>query len=107
MFGPWLEGDQALGTAFLVDEESLRGIEKASEWGQEILYKIREVYSGNILWRSGITFLGHREGEGRWEKFRDNGYINFTGYDYIGFSIFTHTGLKIPVSPVQFRVSAS
>jgi hypothetical protein len=42
------------------------------------------------LWRAGITQYS-LEGDwagGRWEAFRDHAYINFTGYDYIGFTIY-------------------
>ncbi len=90
MFAPLVEADGFLGLNILVDEESLRGFEKASDWGQEILHKIKERYSGKVLYRSGITMLGPERPDSeiaRWDTFRDNVYINFTGYDYIGFTI--------------------
>jgi hypothetical protein len=89
MFAPLIEADGFLGMQPLLKEDSLRGFEKASDWGQEILRKIRQRYHGSILWRSGITSNGPEDGSdiGRWETFRDNVYINFTGYDYIGFTV--------------------
>ena len=88
LFAPWVEGDAAIGFGILLNENSLRGFEKASDWGQEILHEIRKVYSGDVLWRTAITFGGYTEEKGRWETYRDNIYFNFTGYDYIGFTIF-------------------
>ena len=91
MFAPLIEADGFLGTQPLLNEDGLRGFQKASDWGQEILQKIRQRYHGSILWRSGITTNGPKDGSdiGRWETFRDNVYINFTGYDYIGFTVAT------------------
>jgi hypothetical protein len=91
MLAPMIEADGYLGMQPLLNENSLRGFEKASDWGQEILQKIRQRYHGSILWRSGITANGPEDGSdiGRWETFRDNVYINFTGYDYIGFTAAT------------------
>ena len=91
MFAPLIEADGFLGMQPLLNEDSLRGFEKASDWGQEILLEIRQRYHGSILWRSGITSNGPEDGTdiGRWETFRDNVYINFTGYDYIGFTVAT------------------
>jgi hypothetical protein len=90
IFGPWVEGECALGLEILVEDDSIRGYEKASDWGQEILYKIKERYSGNVLWRAGITQVGPErpDSNARWDTFRDEVYMNFTGYDYIGFTIY-------------------
>jgi len=90
IFGHWVEGECALGFEILIEEDSIRGYEKASDWGQFILHKIREVYSGNVLWRAGITQVGPErpDSNAKWDTFRDEVYMNFTGYDYIGFTIY-------------------
>lgn len=90
VFAPMHEVDDVLGWEILREDESLRGYERASEGGQEILPEIRERYSGEFVWRAGLTQCG-LEGNwagGRWETFRDHAYINFTGYNYIGFTIY-------------------
>lgn len=45
--------------------------EDTSRWAQEILFKIKEVYHGEIIWRGG-TLID----------------MDFSGYDYIGFTTF-------------------
>jgi hypothetical protein len=56
MSAPMHEAD--IGWEILREEESLRGYERASEWGQEILPEIRERYSGEVVWRAGLTQCG-------------------------------------------------
>jgi len=90
LYAPLAEPDGRFGLEILLEHESIRGFEKASEWGQEILPKIRERYHGEIAWRGAITMCGPERPDSqtpRWETFRDKAYINFTGYDYIGFEI--------------------
>lgn len=52
------------------DTERLLGCETASQWGQEILPKIRKHYHGKVAWQGALLST-------------DNVSINFTGYDYI------------------------
>jgi hypothetical protein len=64
MFAPINEFDYALG------------VNRSSDWGQEILPKIKEKYHGKIVWKGALNY-------GRVEDFN----INFKGYDFIGSTI--------------------
>jgi len=59
------------------------GFEIASSWGQEILPKIRKVFTGKVMWK-GLT-IDDRE---KIEK------VDFSGYDSIGFTSFPWGGIK-------------
>jgi hypothetical protein len=71
LFTPMNEFDYSIGS-----------IEKASEWGQEILPKVKNRYHGKIVWNGALNYLFYNLAE----EFNISN-INFTGYDYIGLSI--------------------
>lgn len=50
---------------------------KASKWNQDMLPKIKEVFSGKVLWRGDFHDVYKN----------DNKQIDFSGYDIIGFTI--------------------
>ena len=94
LFNPMAEAEGMIGQNIYRERGSFAGYDKASEWGQEILPKIRERYHGKVIWRGSIgpPILppGTPDAEQRfwrdWERIRNEAYINFTGYDYIGFT---------------------
>jgi len=51
--------------------------ENSTEWGQEILPRVREVYHGEIIWRGAIFPFIEKMLSGEFPT-------NFSGYDYIG-----------------------
>jgi hypothetical protein len=57
------------------EPEALFGPSASATWGQEILPKIREVYHGLVVWKGAS--IGDVE----------SGPTNYSGYDYIGFSV--------------------
>ena len=65
VFAPMKEADFIIGSAT-----------KASKWSQDILPKIKEVYSGKLLWRGDF----HNAYEGSSKQ------VDFSGYDIIGFT---------------------
>jgi hypothetical protein len=85
LFSPMHEQGGVLGFEILQDRGSLSGYEKASEWGQEILPGIKERYHGKLIWNGGFGPLLTAELH---ERGHDELYINFTGYDYIGFTAY-------------------
>ena len=73
------------------------GCGASSGWGQQIISKIKEVYHGEVVWR-GVNCgeviwnpESHDHG-GQW-KDCDVG-VNFSGYDYVGFTICPDAELK-------------
>lgn len=62
------------------EPEVLFGPSASAEWGQEILPKIREVYHGKIVWKGGAVGDIHPD-PGQPDQ------TNFSGYDYIGFTL--------------------
>jgi hypothetical protein len=58
------------------------GIRRSSTWGQEILPKIKKVYSGKILWNGSLA-----------RAFDSGKRIDFSGYDIAGFTVFPWRGL--------------
>jgi hypothetical protein len=77
---------------------------------QEILPKIRERYHGKLIWRASmgppILPPGTPGAEQRfwrdWGKMRNEAYINFTGYDYIGFTGYPES-LPLGFQPEDYR----
>ena len=67
------------------EPEALFGPSASATWGQEILPKIREVYHGKIIWK------GASIGDIQPDPGHPN-LTNFSGYDYLGFSIGVGTG---------------
>jgi hypothetical protein len=66
VFAPMKEAEFIIGSAT-----------KASKWSQDILPKIKEVYSGKVLWRGDFHDVYKNS----------NKQIDFSGYDIIGFTI--------------------
>ena len=62
------------------EPEVLFGPSASATWGQEILPKIREVYHGNVIWKGGAV------GDILPDPGQPNS-TNFSGYDYIGFTL--------------------
>ena len=62
------------------EPEVLFGPSASAEWGQKILPKIKEVYSGKIIWKGGAVGDIHPD-PGQPDQ------TNFSGYDYIGFTL--------------------
>lgn len=62
------------------EPEVLFGPSASATWGQEILPKIREVYHGNVIWKGGAV------GDILPDPGQPN-LTNFSGYDYIGFTL--------------------
>lgn len=62
------------------EPEVLFGPSASAEWGQDILPKIREVYHGKIVWKGGAVGDIHPD-PGQPDQ------TNFSGYDYIGFTL--------------------
>jgi len=65
VFSPMAEPDLKMGSAT-----------KASKWSQDMLPKIKEVYSGKLLWRGDF----HNAYEGSSKQ------VDFSGFDIIGFT---------------------
>ncbi len=65
--------------------------ENTARWGQEILPRIREVYHGEIIWK-GAIFCYDEILSGDWPT-------DFSGYDYIGFSITPRAGMTLEKYP--------
>jgi hypothetical protein len=63
------------------EPEAVFGPSASADWGQEILPKIREVYHGKVVWKGAAT--GDIQ----------DAPTNYSGYDYIGFSIGLGSGL--------------
>jgi hypothetical protein len=59
------------------------GIERSSSWGQEILPKIKKVFSGKVLWNGSLA-----------RAFEYGQRIDFSGYDIVGFTVFPWRGLS-------------
>jgi hypothetical protein len=59
------------------------GIERSSNWGQEILPKIKKVFSGKVLWNGSLA-----------RAFEYGKEIDFSGYDIVGFTVFPWRGLS-------------
>jgi hypothetical protein len=62
------------------EPEVLFGPSASATWGQNILPKIKEVYSGKIIWKGGAV------GDILPDPGQPNS-TNFSGYDYIGFTL--------------------
>ncbi len=62
------------------EPEVLFGPSASATWGQEILPKIREVYHGDVIWKGGAV------GDILPDPGQPNS-TNFSGYDYIGFTL--------------------
>jgi len=62
------------------EPEVLFGPSASATWGQEILPKIKDVYSGKIIWKGGAVGDIHPD-PGQPDQ------TNFSGYDYIGFTL--------------------
>jgi len=63
------------------EPEVLFGPSASAEWGQEILPKIKEVYHGKIIWKGGSI------GDIQPDPGKNPNPTNFSGYDYLGFTI--------------------
>jgi len=63
------------------EPEALFGPSASATWGQDILPKIKEVYHGKVIWKGAS--IGDIQ----------NAPTNYSGYDYIGFSIGLGSGL--------------
>ncbi|MFH1832854.1 MAG: hypothetical protein ABH816_01620 [Candidatus Levyibacteriota bacterium] len=57
------------------EPEALFGPSASADWGQEILPKIKEVYHGIVIWK------GASIGDMQLDS------VDFSGYDYLGFSV--------------------
>ena len=66
--------------------------ENTARWGQEILPRIREVYHGEVIWKGSISDHIDQMLSGEWPT-------DFSGYDYIGFSITPHEGMMLEEYP--------
>jgi len=73
------------------EPEVLFGPSASANWGQEILPKIREVYHGKVVWKGGAA--GDIE-----PPFGQPG-PNFSGYDYVGFTIGVGSGITLQEFP--------
>lgn len=69
------------------------GINRCSEWGQEILPEIKKVYSGKILWNGSLA-----------RAFDVGKRIDFSGYDIVGFTIFPWRGLTNYNRKIKFYI---
>jgi len=58
LFSPLSEPDGVFTGPVPCERWNLSGVDKASEWMQEILPKIRERYHGKVVWRGSITACG-------------------------------------------------
>jgi len=67
------------------EPEVLFGPSASADWGQDILPKIKEVYSGKIIWKGGAP------GDIQPEHGPLN-RTNFSGYDYFGFTLGVGSG---------------
>jgi hypothetical protein len=85
LFAPMHEQDGVIGLWILHDRGSFSGYNKASEWGQEILPGIKERYHGKLVWEGAFN-NGRLVPPEQYRRVLDELYINFTGYDYIGFT---------------------
>jgi hypothetical protein len=70
------------------------GSARGSAWGQEILPKIRAVYSGKVLWKGSLS-----------RPFRNNERIDFSGYDIVGLTVFPWAGLERYPEDVEFYIN--
>jgi hypothetical protein len=68
------------------EPEVLFGPSASATWGQEILPKIREVYHGKVIWKGGAA--------GDIEPPPGQPGPNFSGYDYVGFTIGAGSGTQ-------------
>jgi hypothetical protein len=73
------------------EPEVLFGPSASATWGQEILPKIREVYHGQVIWKGGAT--------GDIEPPPGQPGPNFSGYDYVGFTIGVGSGITLKEFP--------
>lgn len=79
----------------LMDEPDYKlGAARGSAWGQEILPKIRSVYSGKVLWKGSLS-----------RPFRNNERIDFSGYDIVGLTVFPWAGLERYPEDVEFYIN--
>jgi len=62
------------------EPEVLFGPSASATWGQDILPRIKEVYHGKIIWKGGAP--GDIEPDPR-----NPNLTNFSGYDYLGFTL--------------------
>jgi hypothetical protein len=70
------------------------GVTRGSSWGQEILPKIKSVFSGKVLWKGSLS-----------RAFENNQRINFSGYDIVGFTVFPLGGLNNYSQNVEFYIN--
>jgi hypothetical protein len=70
------------------------GAKRGSSWGQEILPKIKSVYSGKVLWKGSLS-----------RPFEKNQRIDFSGYDIAGFTVFPWGGLTLYPQNVEFYIN--
>ncbi|MFH1832855.1 MAG: hypothetical protein ABH816_01625 [Candidatus Levyibacteriota bacterium] len=73
------------------EPEVLFGPSASATWGQEILPKIREVYHGKVIWK-GDAVGGIQPAPGQPGP-------NFSGYDYVGFTIGVGSGRTLETLP--------
>lgn len=68
-------------------------LENTGKWRQEILPRIREVYHGEIIWKGGMFGLPDKTlTEGYLKEISEGPPRDFSGYDYIGFTLFVPEG---------------
>jgi len=76
--------------------------ENTARWGQEILPRIREVYHGEIIWKGAIfCFIDIMRPPPDAEASEQSGEwpTDFSGYDYIGFSMSPRAGMTLEEYP--------
>jgi hypothetical protein len=106
LFSPLHEAEAAFTELVRCEElDPVAGAARASEWMQEILPKIKERYHGKVIWKGGLQGFSPDPGWlcGHWQTMRDEAYINFTGYDYIGFTIWPDN-MPPGTSPEDYRM---
>ena len=70
------------------EPEALFGPSASATWGQEILPRIREVYHGKVIWK-GASIGDFMQPDPSQPQ------PNFTGYDYLGFTIGLGPGMTL------------
>jgi hypothetical protein len=96
----------AVGLARISEEENVEvfcpmdepdfklGAKLGSSWGQEILPKIRSVFSGKVLWKGSLS-----------RSFERDERIDFSGYDIVGLTVFPWAGLGHYAEDVGFYIN--
>ncbi|MBA7471649.1 hypothetical protein ES707_06955 [subsurface metagenome] len=82
----------------MAEPEGLFDDKEIEKWGQEILFRIKEVYHGEVVWM-GCGTGGEPQSEEFLKELSEGPTGRYAGYDYIGFGINLVPGMTLEEFP--------